>query len=79
MRILPRKPMSTDAFINLVILCSGSCLALCLYLLGPAFPVIEQPAFRAPTQPATLAQVSPQDEKRPAAIEDKALHKSFGL
>lgn len=45
MRILPRKSLSTDAAINLVILLSGSCLAICLYLLGPAFSVMERPAF----------------------------------
>lgn len=48
MSILPRKPISTDTAINLVILCSGSCLALSLYLLGPAFAVLEGPAFDGP-------------------------------
>lgn len=54
MRILPRKSLSANTTINLVILTSGSCVALCLYLLGPAFSVIERPAFQAPALAATI-------------------------
>lgn len=42
---LASKTISTNTTINLIILGSGSCLALCLYLLGPAYPLVCEPAF----------------------------------
>lgn len=44
-----REKLSLNSIINLTILSSGACLALCLYLLGPGYSNFSAPVFDAPS------------------------------